>query len=218
MRCAFCHNPVLVFDPTSQPKVTETEFFHYLERRDGLLQGVVVTGGEPLLHEDLPEFVKKIRDAGYLVKLDTNGTFPDRLEAILENPGVDALGMDYKTSAENYNAVVGIPEKDIPERVARSIRRGVKEFMEKNILLDVRTTVHKSLHSEETLKQMLTELFEMGVIQWTLQQFNPVEVIDPHLSSQPTYSDNELVAIARQLTKDNPKISVRVRGLAGRIL
>ena len=218
MRCAFCHNPVLVFDPGSQPRVTESEFFHYLQRRKGLLQGVVVTGGEPLLHFDLPEFVQKIRQAGYLVKLDTNGSFPDRLEAILENPGVDALGMDYKTSAANYNLVTGNPESDLPQRVARSIRRGIQQQNEKGVQVDVRTTVHKRLHSLETLKQMRLELSEMGVSQWTLQQFNPVEVIDEHLSSEITYTDNELVKISKELSQGEPAMRVRVRGLAGRIL
>ncbi|MBR5710107.1 MAG: anaerobic ribonucleoside-triphosphate reductase activating protein [Thermoguttaceae bacterium] len=216
LRCAFCHNPVLVFDPTSQPRVTQQEFFHYLERRKGLLEGVVVTGGEPMLHPDLGEFIEKIHQAGYLVKLDTNGSFPDRLAAILESPGVDALGMDYKTSAENYCSVVGIPDSELADRVRQSITLAMKYRQEKGTEVDVRTTVHKSLHPMETLVQMKSELMAMNVIQWTLQQFNPVETIDSDLPSQPTYADHELVACAKELTQDG--FNVRVRGLAGRIL
>ncbi len=217
LRCAFCHNPVLVFDPTSQPRVTESEFFHYLERRKGLLEGVVITGGEPMLHADLPEFIEKIRNHGYLVKLDTNGSFPDRLEQILESPGVNALGMDYKTCADNYNYVTGIPDADLPHRVRTSITLAMNQYKDKNIEVDVRTTVHKSLHPFETLAKMKEELLSMGVTQWTLQQFNPVETIDSNLSSEPTYADYELVACAKDLSQEGV-INVRARGLAGRIL
>ena len=99
LRCPFCHNPCLVFDPTSQPRVTEKEFFGFLAQRKGLLEGVVITGGEPMLHKDLADFIRRIRESGYLVKLDSNGTFPAELEQLLDSVGVDAMGIDYKAPA-----------------------------------------------------------------------------------------------------------------------
>lgn len=199
-QCAFCHNPCLVYDPESQPRVTEREFFNYLTKRNGLLEGVVITGGEPLIHDDVPEFIRKIHDAGYKVKLDTNGSFPDKLEAILTDPGVEALGLDYKTNAENYNQITGNPDWDLSDRVKRTIRLGVAASKEKGVQIDVRTTVHKRLHPETVLSAMRDELVELGVSQWTLQQYNPVEVIDSTLSEEPTYTDGELLVLARKLS------------------
>lgn len=199
-QCAFCHNPCLVFDPNSQPPVTETEFFNYLAKRNGLLEGVVITGGEPLIHDDVPEFIRKIHKAGYKVKLDTNGSFPDKLESILADPGVEALGLDYKTVSVNYNSVTGNPDPDLFQRVQRTIRLGVEARQKQDVQIDVRTTVHKRLHSESVLFAMRDELVELGVSQWTLQQFNPVEVIDSSLSEEPTYSDGELLVLARKLS------------------
>ena len=93
LRCPFCHNPCLVLDPTSQPRVTEREFFKFLDTRRNLLEGVVVSGGEPTLQKDLAEFVSGIKERGFLVKLDTNGTRPEVLEELLKKRVVDDLGI-----------------------------------------------------------------------------------------------------------------------------
>lgn len=210
LRCPFCHNPCLVFDPTSQPRVTEKEFFGFLAQRKGLLEGVVITGGEPMLHKDLTDFIRRIRESGYLVKLDSNGTFPAELEQLLDSVGVDAMGIDYKAPAARYAAMTGRSEDEtIAQRVQRSIRAALAHQLD----LDVRTTVHKRLLSADDLRQMYGELGELGVKLWTLQQFNPVEVIDDDLPSEATYSDHELVQIARSLGGN-----VRVRGLSGRVI
>lgn len=209
LRCPFCHNPCLVFDPTSQPRVTEKEFFGFLDHRRGLIEGVVISGGEPMLHEDIGEFVRNIRSRDYLAKVDTNGTFPDRVERLLQSVGVDAMGIDYKAPAARYAQLTGTGDETVAERVQKSIRLA----LEAGIDLDIRTTVHKRLLSEEDLATMHRELTSLGVRQWMLQQYNPVEVIDDDLSKQPTYSDRELVQIARRLGPD-----VKVRGLHGRIV
>lgn len=209
LRCPFCHNPCLVLDPSSQPRVTEKEFFHFLERRRKLLEGVVFSGGEPLLHPDAPEMIGRVREMGYAVKVDTNGTLPERVEALLATSGADAFGIDCKAPAGAYAALTGSSDPEVAEKVYASIQLAMASGAE----LDVRTTVHRSLLDEGALETMFDELREAGVKQWTLQQYNPVEVIDDELSKEETFSDAELVRIARRFGP-----GVRVRGLSGRIV
>lgn len=208
-RCPFCHNPCLVFDPASQPRVTEPQLFHFLESRRNRLEGVVISGGEPTLHPGLHRLANKIRSAGFLVKLDTNGTNPEAVRRLLDDSLPDAFGIDYKAPASDYCRLTGTEPSDVAERVHRTIRMAV----ESGRFLDVRTTVHRDLLSPEMLAQMHGELRRLGVKHWMLQQFNPVEVIDDDLPAKPTYSDAELVRIARSLGED-----VQVRGLTGRII
>ncbi len=209
LRCPFCHNPCLVFDPGSQPRVTEKEFFNFLASRRGKLEGVVISGGEPLLQPELGEFIARIRNEGFLVKLDTNGTLPERLAAILSGPGVDALGIDYKAPRARYGVLTGTGQDGLGEKVGESLRLALAAGVE----LDVRTTVHRALLGEDDLGAMLRELAEAGVRNWMLQQFNPVEVIDDELPGVATWSDAELVRLAKSLGG-----GVRVRGLHGRVI
>ncbi len=106
-RCPFCHNASLVLEPESQPTIPEEELFSFLARRKGLLDGVAVTGGEPTLQRDLPDFLRKIKSLGFAVKLDTNGTNPAMLRAILDEGLADYVAMDIKAGRENYSAVTG---------------------------------------------------------------------------------------------------------------
>lgn len=208
-RCPFCHNPCLVFDPASQPRITEPQLFHFLELRRRRLEGVVISGGEPTLHSGLHKLAKKIREAGFLVKLDTNGTNPDAVQTLLDDSLPDAFGIDYKAPAGDYGRLTGTDDPALIGRIHRTIGMAV----ESGRFLDVRTTVHKDLLSPEMLARMHGELRELGVKNWVLQQFNPVEVIDDELPVKPTYSDAELVKIAHSLGSD-----VQVRGLTGRII
>ena len=105
-RCPFCHNSSLVVSP-ELPELSQDDFFAFLRKRQGLLDGVAITGGEPLLHPDLPELLRKIRALGYAVKLDTNGAFPDRLRAVLEEGLADYVAMDVKNSPEKYEMTAG---------------------------------------------------------------------------------------------------------------
>ncbi len=208
-RCPFCHNPCLVFDPASQPKVTGPQFFHFLETRKRRLDGVVISGGEPTLQKDLPEFAAKVRAEGFLVKLDTNGSHPEVLEQLLADSALNAFGIDYKAPASRYAELTGAEDAGVYDRVRRSLELALSSGAE----LDVRTTVHRRLLSEEDLSRMYEELRALGVTRWVLQQYNPVEVIDDELSTLPTYSDQELIRMAGSLGS-----GVHVRGLTGRIL
>ena len=211
LRCPFCHNPCLVLDPTSQPRVTEREFFKFLNTRKGLLEGVVVSGGEPTLQKDLGDFVAGIRERGFLVKLDTNGTHPEVLGPLLASHAIDDLGIDYKVPAARYSEVAADPAQG--DIFAANVAKSIRMAFASGITPDIRTTVHRELLAPEDLAQMWNELQELGVSRWYLQQFNPVEVLADGLEKCETYADSELARLAHGLDAAG---RVRVRGLHGR--
>ena len=146
-RCPFCHNASLVIRPSDVEEISEEKFFSYLKKRQGLLDGVCITGGEPLLNKDIEDFIRRIRSLGLLVKLDTNGAFPERLERLLDEGLVDYVAMDIKNSKEKYAATAGLGEDfDISD-----ICKSVDVIMNKAPDYEFRTTVVRELHTAEDL-------------------------------------------------------------------
>ncbi len=141
LRCPFCHNPTLVFNPPESERISEDELFAFLNKRKGILDGVAITGGEPLLHSDIGEFIAKIKALGYKVKLDTNGTFPDRLEKILAEGNVDYVAMDLKNTFDRYAETVGIRDFDV-----ELIKRSISLIRNSGVDHEFRTTVVSPLH------------------------------------------------------------------------
>lgn len=138
-RCPFCHNSSLVVSP-AVPELSQDDFFAFLRKRQGLLDGVAITGGEPLLHADMPEFIEKIRALGYAVKLDSNGAFPERLAEILKAGLVDYVAMDVKNSREKYELTAGVAGiLPAVERSVELLRAGETPF-------EFRTTLVDELH------------------------------------------------------------------------
>ena len=194
-RCPFCHNPVLIFDPESQGRLSADQLSEFFLQRQGKLDAVVFSGGEPSLDPDLPRYARLARDAGFRVKLDTNGSFPEVIRSLHADGLLDALGIDCKAPAGKYSLLCGNSSPDIPSRVRESISFAVKNGIE----LDVRTTVHRALLQAEDLRKMYEELSSLGVTQWTLQQFHRAELIDESLNSISTWSDRELKELAASL-------------------
>lgn len=147
VRCPFCHNASLVLNPSSQPEITEDELMTFLDSRKGILEGVCVTGGEPTLNPDLPVFLKKIKDKGFFVKLDTNGTNPDMLEKLVSF--VDYFAMDIKNSKENYAETVGIGNFNLAP-----IERSIEILMKRADDYEFRTTVVPELHGTEDFEKI----------------------------------------------------------------
>ena len=205
-RCPYCHNPHLVLNPKSQPQLSEQFIFSFLENRKGKLEGVVISGGEPSTHQGLVRFSEKIKSLGYLIKIDSNGSNPDAIADAHGKGLVDALGIDYKTTASLYGGLTRCKTDNVAGLVQKTISYAVNN----NIPVDTRTTIHKKLHTPEILMQMRAELNGLGVSAWTLQQFHDTEIIDDTLTCEPTYSDAELIGIARNLGNHT-----RVRGLKG---
>ena len=149
-RCPFCYNLELVLPSKipSQPTISEKEIFDFLKKRKGKIDGVVITGGEPTLHPDLEEFVKKIKELGFLVKLDTNGYNPDVIYRLVKKNLLDYVAMDIKAPKEKYEFFSGI-KLDL-ERIQASV-----DFLKKNYIdYEFRTTLAPGLTKKDILEKM----------------------------------------------------------------
>ena len=149
MRCPFCHNALLVSKIEEENALDEGGFFAFLKKRQGILDGVCITGGEPTLQQDLPEFIAKIKALGFKVKLDTNGSFPDRIKSILETGNVDYVAMDIKNTLAKYPETVGIPGFDTSK-----IERSIKIIKESGIPYEFRTTAVSPLHEADDFEEI----------------------------------------------------------------
>lgn len=199
-RCPFCQNGSLVLAPHEQPEIPSEKLWAFLKKRRGILDGVCVTGGEPTLAAQLPEFLEKIKELGYLVKLDTNGSRPEVVEELLKNGLVDYIAMDIKTSKEQYERVAGIEHLDM-EKICESVQM----IMDRAPDYEFRTTVVKELHSREDFEDM--GMWLEGAKVCYLQAYRDSEgVIRPGFSS---YSREELEEFADILRRTIPLVQIR---------
>ena len=148
MRCPFCHNSELA-DGSAPPVMEDAELLSFLEKRRGLLDGVAVTGGEPLLREETLDLLRKIRAMGYPVKLDTNGTHPDRLRRAIEEGLVQYAAMDIKNSPERYAETAGVERFDLTP-----VRESVSLLLEGRVDYEFRTTVTAELHDDASFRDI----------------------------------------------------------------
>lgn len=146
-RCPFCHNAPLVTELENCVTISEDYVLDFLKTRIGKLDGICITGGEPLIHNDIDNFIRKVRDLGFLVKLDTNGTFPERLGQLLEKGLLDYVAMDIKNSAEKYSMTVGIADFDIT-----SIKESIELLINCDIPYEFRTTLVKGFQNEDDIR------------------------------------------------------------------
>ena len=145
LRCPFCHNASLVVGqaPTA---MTEEEFLNFLKKRRGLLDGVCITGGEPTLRKDLPEFISKIRELGYLVKLDTNGSNPKMLRQLIDDKLIDYAAMDIKNCPDRYGATCG------GISILPTVEESLSILRENKVEYELRTTCCKPFHDEKAME------------------------------------------------------------------
>lgn len=164
MNCSYCHNQGLLSGDALSPEISEKELLGFLQRRNNLLDAVVISGGEPTLNKDLPQFIRSIRESGFLVKLDTNGTNPGMVGSLIEEGLLDYVAMDLKTRLSDYS------------RLCRalvdtgSVVRSIKLLMDSHIDYEFRTTVYPGL-TENALCSM-AELIS-GAKKWVLQHYSP---------------------------------------------
>ena len=200
-RCPFCHNAGLVLPDRLFQDITEEEIMAFLKKRAGILDGVAVTGGEPLLHKELSAFLRQVKDLGYLVQLDTNGSFPDRLEALLAEGLVDRVAMDIKNSPDLYAKTAGIAHLDLAD-----IERSKNLLLTGSVEVEFRTTVVKGLHSRESLIEAAKWI--AGAKEYYLQQFKDSgDVIA--ISGLSAYDENEMHALADAVKPYVPGVQVR---------
>lgn len=191
-RCPFCHNGLLVVDPGNQPLMEEDEVLAYFKKRQGILEGVCITGGEPTLQKDLISFVKKLKTMDYLVKLDTNGYRPEVLEELLTEGLLDYVAMDVKASLDLYDIATGAPGL---ERV--KILESIQLLKNCDIPYEFRTTVVKGLHRIEEFEEISRLL--IGCRAYYLQSFRESDsMIGQGYEAFSTQEMKEIANIARK--------------------
>ena len=163
-RCPFCHNASLVTHVDAAAAISEEEVFSFLAKRQGILDGVCITGGEPLLQPDIEEFIRKVKELGYQVKLDTNGSHPDRLRRLTEAGLLDYVAMDIKNSPERYGETAGRPGLDLAP-----FRESVSFLLSGAVDYEFRTTVVRELHDGDSFRAIGPWL--SGARRYYLQSF-----------------------------------------------
>lgn len=148
-RCPFCHNASLVTHIPAEAEMDEESFFKFLKKRQGILDGVCVSGGEPLLQPDIEEFIRKIKALGYAVKLDTNGSFPEKLKHLVSEGLVDYVAMDIKNSVAMYGKTIGMDA-----RFDEAVIESVSFLLDGHVDYEFRTTVTRNFHSEECFEEI----------------------------------------------------------------
>ena len=199
-RCPFCHNADLVLGPNEQPAISEEEILTTLRKRQGILEGVCITGGEPTLSLDLKGFLQKIKDLGYSIKLDTNGYRPDVLMELVAEGLIDYVAMDIKNSLQKYVEAVGLDDMDIT-KIQASI-----DFLKKDTIdYEFRTTIARELQTPEDMQKIGKWI--SGCKRYFLQPYRESErVIDPIFSS---YEKEELEQICNSLKEYVQEVAIR---------
>ena len=201
-RCPFCHNASLVIDTSANETIPEEEIFRFLTKRQGILDGVCISGGEPLIQDGIEEFIRQIKEMGYDVKLDTNGSFPDKLIRLVEAGLIDYVAMDIKNSQEHYGRTIGIEDYDI-----RDVHRSVKYLMSGKVPYEFRTTVVREFHQRSDFASIGRWI--RGAREYYLQQFvDSGDLIRPGLHGY----NKEIMEQALEVVKRDVE-SAKLRGL-----
>lgn len=198
-RCPFCHNASLVMSDNNG-HVEMDELKAFFEKRKGILDGVCITGGEPLLQKDIKEFIELVRSYGYLVKLDTNGSNPEKLKELIDNGLIDYVAMDIKASPEKYPLTVGVENYDI-----EPVRKSVELLKAGKVPYEFRTTVVKELHDAVDFVEIGKWL--QGCDKYFLQQF--VDSGDVIADGMSAYSPEEMEKIRQTVAVYIPQTELR---------
>ena len=197
-RCPFCHNAMLVTEENSD-NISEDEFFAFLKKRQGILDGVCISGGEPTLQKDLAEFIGKIKAFGYAVKLDTNGSQPEVLRNLIAENLLDYVAMDIKNSPAKYSLTCGREVDMVP------IKESVSIIKESGIDHEFRTTTVRELHTAEDILS-LSEWIK-GAKRYFLQSFK--DSGDLIASGFSAYSDGEMKELLSLVLPNVPNAQIR---------
>lgn len=199
-RCPFCQNGNLVLRPEQEPFLPEEAVLAYLKKRQGILDGVCISGGEPTLYADLPDFIEKIKSLGYLVKLDTNGSRPEVIRRLYEEKLIDYVAMDIKSSKAHYKTAAGCETLDM-DAIEASIEFLISDIPE----YEFRTTVVRELHTAADFADIAEWI--SGCRAYYLQAYRDSDsVLHPGFSS---YSGAELAKFCEILRKKIPLVSIR---------
>lgn len=210
-RCPFCHNADLVVgmregEPSGSafPSMSLDEVFSFLRRRQGLLDGICITGGEPLMQPGIEGFLEQVRALGFACKLDTNGGFPSRLRDLIDAGLLDYVAMDVKNAPERYAETVGVPGFEV-----RPVRESIDILLEGTVPFEFRTTVVRELHPVEALMSLARWI--EGAPVWYLQPFVDSDTVIAGQGNLHAWSGSEMAVLVEKLKPLVP--TVRVRGL-----
>lgn len=192
-RCPWCYSSELVLPEKikEQPRISEKELFSFLKERQGLLEGIVICGGEPTINNDLPKFVKKIKKLGYVVKLDTNGSNPKMLKRLIKEKLIDYVAMDVKLPKEKYPKILKVKVDDIEE--------SVKILKQNKVDYEFRTTVVPSILDKEDIIK-ITKWIGGPSVKYYLQNFRPEKTLDPKFEKIKPYPDEYLLSIQKAIS------------------
>lgn len=196
-RCPFCHNALLVLDLDENYTIPEEEVLAFLKKRQGLLDGVCVTGGEPLINKDIGDFLSKVKELGFKIKLDTNGTNPALLKELVSQKLVDYVAMDIKNSPEKYAETVGLKSFDMS-----TINQTVNFLMTGCVDYEFRTTVTKQFHTEKSMEEAAR--FIRGAKRYFLQNFvDSGNLIGSGITGQSKEEMEKLLAVVKKYVPDS---------------
>ena len=199
-RCPFCQNSSLVLSPDQEPELSQEEILNFLKKRQGILDGVCITGGEPTLHKELFDFLKKIKELQYSIKLDTNGSNPAVVKELVKEGLIDKVAMDIKACPENYPNLCGLSQVNL-----KSIENTVEFLMTGEIDYEFRTTAVKELHTKQDFIEIGQWL--KGAKAYFLQAYrDSEEVLQPGYSS---FSLEELKEFRGILLETIPLVEIR---------
>ena len=198
MRCGYCHNPELVLPERYADAIPENDIIDFLKMRIGKLEGVVISGGEPTMHKDLPSFFAKVKGLGFHTKLDSNGTHPQMIKELISNNLVDYIAMDIKGPLENYQKIVAYPVD------VNAVQESIDIIIASNIEREFRTTVVKSQIYFDP--QRNDDFDKIGMLvkgqpRFALQKFRAGRTLNPRFERETTYTDEEFELIKDKIKK-----------------
>ena len=194
-RCGFCHNSALVLDAATLPVIPEQEILDYLIKRKGVLDGLCITGGEPTLNKDLPDFMEKVKNLGYKVKLDTNGTAPETVASLVKNGLCDYFAVDIKNDKENYAKTIGF---DVFNLV--NVEKTVDFLLKGSVPYEFRTTIIAEYHKKENIQRIAQWL--CGAEKYFMQKFKSGDnCIKQGLSPVPKETADKFLYIMKEKVK-----------------
>lgn len=200
-KCSYCHNPELVDQRLFQPCIKENDVLDFLATRKGKLDAVTITGGEPTIQDDLVPFIKQIKKMKFTIKLDTNGSQPQVIRALLDKKLLDFIAMDIKAPLEKYESVVKVPVN------SDSIKESINLILKAKIPYEFRTTVVESQLEEKDIQQIAKLIPGAGC--YVLQKFVPIKVLEKKFLKEKSYTDEKFQEIKKHLENKIHSILVR---------
>ncbi len=200
-RCPYCHNPELIEDSGNKIRPTKSEIIDFLKTRIGKLDAVSITGGEPTIHSDLPDFIREIKNMGFLIKLDTNGTNPKMIEFLIKDKLINYFAMDIKAPLEKYEIITNLPVD------TNKIKKSIELIKDSGIDYEFRTTIVDMILDVEDILQIKRLLG--NVKSYYLQDFVSTKTLDKSFNNYSTFSEDKKMVLIDKFNKSDINFAVR---------